>query len=156
MVLENKLGIKNSNELAKNEELISKKKAVLLFENLNFSFSGIKTAVINYTNKHKDFNVADVCRSFEEAATDVIITNVKRAVKLTGTKKIALAGGVAANSMLREKMRKLANEMNVQFYCPSPVLCTDNAAMIGCAAYYDYLDGRVADLKVNAIANLSL
>ena len=126
------------------------------FENLNFSFSGIKTAVINYTNKHKDINVADVCRSFEEAATDVIITNVKRAIKLTGTKKIALAGGVAANSMLREKMRNLANEMNVEFYCPSPVLCTDNAAMIGCAAYYDYLDGKVADLKINAIANLSL
>lgn len=127
-----------------------------VFENLNFSFSGIKTAVINYTNKNKDFNVADVCRSFEEAATDVIVTNVKRAIFKTGTKKVALAGGVAANSMLREKMKSLAEETNVEFYCPSPVLCTDNAAMIGCAAYYDYLDGKVAGLNVNAIANLSL
>ena len=127
-----------------------------IFDNLNFSFSGIKTAVINYTNKNKDFNINDVCRSFEEAATDVIVTNVGRAIKMTGTDKIALAGGVASNSMLREKMRILAESKNVKFYCPSPVLCTDNAAMIGCAAYYDYLDGKVADLTVNAIANLSL
>lgn len=127
-----------------------------VFENLNFSFSGIKTAVINYTNKNKDFNVNDVCRSFEEAATDVIVTNMKRAISLTGTDKIALAGGVAANSMLRDKMKEMARVENVKFYCPSPVLCTDNAAMIGCAAYYDYLDGKVADLTVNAIPNLSL
>ena len=126
------------------------------FDNLNFSFSGIKTAVINYTNKHKDFNVADVCRSFEEAATDVIITNVSRALDIVNTDKIAIAGGVAANSMLREKIEKLAKEKNVNFYCPSLVLCTDNAAMIGCAAYYDYLDGKIAKLDVNAIPNLSL
>jgi len=127
-----------------------------IFDNLNFSFSGIKTAVINYTNKHKDFNVNDVCRSFEEAATDVIVTNVNRALSMVNTDKIAIAGGVAANSMLREKMEKLAKEKNVKFYCPSPILCTDNAAMIGCAAYYDYLNGNIAKLDVNAIANLSL
>lgn len=127
-----------------------------LFDNLNFSFSGIKTAVINYTNKHKDFKVEDVCRSFEEAATDVIVANVKRALKIYATDKIALAGGVAANSMLREKMQRLADEEGVKFYCPAPVICTDNAAMIGCVAYYDYLDGKVAELGVNAVANLSL
>lgn len=127
-----------------------------IFDNLNFSFSGIKTAVINYTNKHKDFNVNDVCRSFEEAATDVIVTNVKRALKSCKTDKIALAGGVAANSMLREKMQKLASECDVKFYCPAPILCTDNAAMIGCVAYYDYLEGKSANLNLNAIANLSL
>ena len=98
----------------------------------------------------------DVCRSFEEAATDVIITNVRRAIKITGSDKVALAGGVAANSMLRNKMQDMADRENIKFYCPSPVLCTDNAAMIGCAAYYDYLDGKIADLTVNAIPNLSL
>ena len=123
---------------------------------LRLVLSRVNLIVINYTNKNKDFNVNDVCRSFEEAATDVIIANVKRAIKITGTDKIALAGGVAANSMLRNKMQEMASAENVKFYCPSPVLCTDNAAMIGCAAYYDYLDGKVADLKVNAIANLSL
>ncbi len=127
-----------------------------IFDNLNFSFSGIKTAVINYTNKHKDYKIEDVCRSFEEAATDVITTNVRRAIEKYNTDKIALAGGVAANSMLREKMRKLAEEKNVKFYCPAPVLCTDNAAMIGSVAYYDYLGGKVADLGVNAVANLGL
>jgi len=127
-----------------------------IFDNLNFSFSGIKTAVINYTNKHKDFKVEDVCRSFEEAATDVIVTNVKRAIRSYNADKIALAGGVAANSMLRAKMQKLGESENVKFYCPSPIICTDNAAMIGCAAYYDYLDGKVAGLDINAVANLSL
>ena len=127
-----------------------------VFDNLNFSFSGIKTAVINYTNKHKDFKVEDVCRSFEEAATDVIVTNVARALEEYNCDKIALAGGVAANSMLREKMQNLASVKNVKFYCPDPVICTDNAAMIGCAAYYDYLDGKVAGLDITAVANLSL
>jgi len=127
-----------------------------IFDNLNFSFSGIKTAVINYTNKHKDFKVEDVCRSFEEAATDVIVTNVKRALREHNSDKIALAGGVAANSMLREKMQKLADNENIKFYCPAPIICTDNAAMIGCVAYYDYLEGKVAGLDINAVANLSL
>jgi N6-L-threonylcarbamoyladenine synthase len=127
-----------------------------VFDNFNFSFSGIKTAVINYTNKNKDFKVEDVCRSFEEAATDVIITNVRRAVGKYNVDKIALAGGVAANSMLREKMQKLASEENIKFYCPDPIICTDNAAMIGAVAYYDYLDGKVAELGINATANLSL
>jgi len=103
-----------------------------------------------------DFNVNDVCRSFEEAVTDVVITNIKRGMKQAGMNKIALAGGVAANSMLRAKMQKLGESENVKFYCPSPIICTDNAAMIGCAAYYDYLDGKVAGLDINAVANLSL
>lgn len=127
-----------------------------IFDNLNFSFSGIKTSVINYTNKHKDFKVEDVCRSFEEAATDVIVTNMKRALEKYKVDKIALAGGVAANSMLREKMRNLADRENVKFYCPAPIICTDNAAMIGCVAYYDYLGKKVAGLDINAVANLSL
>lgn len=127
-----------------------------IFDNLNFSFSGIKTSVINYTNKHKDFKVEDVCRSFEEAATDVIVTNMKRALEKYKVDKIALAGGVAANSMLREKMKNLADRENVKFYCPAPIICTDNAAMIGCVAYYDYLDKKVAGLDINAVANLSL
>ncbi|MBP3284533.1 MAG: tRNA (adenosine(37)-N6)-threonylcarbamoyltransferase complex transferase subunit TsaD [Clostridia bacterium] len=127
-----------------------------VFENLNFSFSGIKTAVINYVHKTPEFNINDVCRSFEEAVTDVVITNIKRGMKQAGMNKIALAGGVAANRMLREKLKNFCEKNGYQFYYPAPVLCTDNAAMIGCAAYYDYLDGKTADLSLNATANLSI
>lgn len=127
-----------------------------IFDNLNFSFSGIKTAVINYVHKNPDFNMNDVCRSFEEAVTDVVITNIKRGVEQTELNKIALAGGVAANRMLREKLKNFCEKNNFEFYFPAPVFCTDNAAMIGCAAYYDYLNGKTADLSLNAIANLSI
>jgi N6-L-threonylcarbamoyladenine synthase len=127
-----------------------------LFDNLDFSFSGIKTAVINYIDKNKDYKVEDVCRSFEEAVTDVVVQNSKKAIMLTGTDKIALAGGVAANSMLREKMLKMCEENKINFYRPDIALCTDNAAMIGCAAYYDYISGKLAGWNANAIANLVL
>lgn len=125
-----------------------------LFDSLDFSFSGIKTAVINYIDKNKDYKVEDVCRSFEEKVTDVVVQNSKKAIMLTGTDKIALAGGVAANSMLREKMLKMCEDNKINFYCPDVSLCTDNAAMIGCAAYYDYISGKLASWDANAIANL--
>jgi len=127
-----------------------------LFDNYNFSFSGVKTAVLNYINNTKDVNVNDVCRSFEEAVTDVVVINSEKAIKEFGVDKFALAGGVAANSMLREKLLNMCERNNVKFYKPDLVLCTDNAAMIGCAAYYDYLSGKVADMNINAIANLSI
>jgi N6-L-threonylcarbamoyladenine synthase len=127
-----------------------------LFDNYNFSFSGVKTAVINYINKNKDANINDICRSFEEAVTDVVVINSEKAIKEYKVDKFALAGGVAANSMLREKLLKMCEKNNIKFYKPDIILCTDNAAMIGCAAYYDYLNGKVADMNINAIANLSI
>jgi len=127
-----------------------------LFDNYNFSFSGVKTAVLNYINNNKEVNINDICRSFEEAVTDVVVINSEKAIKEFGVDKFALAGGVAANSMLREKLLNMCERNNVKFYKPDLVLCTDNAAMIGCAAYYDYINGKVADMSVNAIANLSI
>ena len=127
-----------------------------LFDNYNFSFSGVKTAVINYINKNKDANINDICRSFEEAVTDVVVINSEKAIKEYKVDKFALAGGVAANSMLREKLLNMCEKNNVKFYKPDIILCTDNAAMIGCAAYYDYINGKVADMSINAIANLSI
>lgn len=127
-----------------------------LFDNYNFSFSGVKTAVINYINKNKDANVNDICRSFEEAVTDVVVINSEKAIKEYKVDKFALAGGVAANSMLREKLLNMCEKNNIKFYKPDIILCTDNAAMIGCAAYYDYINGKIADMNINAIANLSI
>ena len=127
-----------------------------LFDNYNFSFSGVKTAVINYINKNKDANINDICRSFEEAVTDVVVINSEKAIKEYKVDKFALAGGVAANSMLREKLLNMCEKNNIKFYKPDIILCTDNAAMIGCAAYYDYLNGKVSDMNINAVANLSI
>jgi len=127
-----------------------------LFDNYNFSFSGVKTAVINYINKNKEANVNDICRSFEEAVTDVVVINSEKAIKEYKVDKFALAGGVAANSMLREKLLNMCEKNNIKFYKPDIILCTDNAAMIGCAAYYDYINGKIADMNINAIANLSI
>lgn len=127
-----------------------------LFDNYNFSFSGVKTAVLNYINNNKEYNANDVCRSFEEAVTDVVVINSEKAIKEFGVDKFALAGGVAANSMLREKLLNMCERNKVKFYKPDLILCTDNAAMIGCAAYYDYLNGKTADMNINAIANLSI
>ncbi|MBQ7668333.1 MAG: tRNA (adenosine(37)-N6)-threonylcarbamoyltransferase complex transferase subunit TsaD [Clostridia bacterium] len=126
------------------------------FDNYDFSFSGIKTAVINYVSKNPEYNVNDVCRSFEEAVTDVVVKNSEKAIKEYNLDKIALAGGVAANSMLREKMQNMCAKNGVSFYCPDIKLCTDNAAMIACATYYNYILGKTSDFYLNAVANLPL
>lgn len=127
------------------------------FENLDFSFSGIKTAVINLVHKEKDnININDLCASFEEAVTDVLMKNVLEAAKQIGTDKIAIAGGVSANSYIRDRMKKLGEENNFQIYYPELVLCTDNAAMIGSAGYYNYLKGKTSTLDLNAMPNLKI
>ena len=126
------------------------------FENLDFSFSGIKTAVINLHHKNPEVNKADLCMSFEKAVTEVLTENIEKAIKQTGIKKVVLAGGVSANTHIREEFEKLGQKLNVQIYKPDLKLCTDNAAMIGVAAYYEYIKGTRHGWDLNAIPNLKL
>jgi N6-L-threonylcarbamoyladenine synthase len=126
----------------------------------DFSFSGLKSAVLNYINscemKNEEYNRADIAASFQEAVIDVLVTRTIEAAKNYGMNKVAIAGGVAANSSLREEMRSACQKNGLDFYHPSPIFCTDNAAMIGVAAYYDFLKGSRATLELNAIPNLKI
>lgn len=128
------------------------------FENsLDFSFSGIKTAVINYNHNNKDVNKADLCASFEKAVTEVLIENVTEAIKQTGTKKVAIAGGVSANQFIRKAFLNLENDFSdLKVYMPDMKLCTDNAAMIASAGYYNYIKGNIHELNLNAMPNLKI
>lgn len=127
------------------------------FENLDFSFSGIKTAVINYNhNSKEEVNKANLAASFEAAVTEVLITNIKKAVERTEIKKIVLAGGVSANSYIRNEFDKLAIDNGLAIYYPELKLCTDNAAMIAVAGYYEYKKGTQSQLDLNAVPNLKL
>ena len=124
-------------------------------DNLDFSFSGIKTAVINLHHKQPDINKADLCNSFEKTITEVLVDHTLRAARQVKTKKIALAGGVSANSYIRDEFLKL-KEKGYEIYYPEPILCTDNAAMIASAGYYTYLTGKQSDLTLNAVPKLSI
>lgn len=123
------------------------------FDNLDFSFSGIKTAIINLNHKDPNLNKADLCASFQKTATDILIENTVKALNELGLDKVALAGGVSANSYIRKKFSELEG---VKVYYPEIVLCTDNAAMIASAGYYRFLDNIVSDLKLNAVPNLKI
>lgn len=126
------------------------------FENsLDFSFSGIKTAVININHNTKDINKADLCASFEKTVTEVLIENVRKAIEQTGMKSLAIAGGVSANSYIRNEILKLQND-DLKVYMPDLKLCTDNAAMIGSAGYYNFINGKRDELDLNAVPNLKL
>ena len=126
----------------------------------DFSFSGVKSAVLNYINgcrmKGEEWNQADVAASFQKAVTDVLVENAMHAVREYGAEKFAIAGGVAANSALRGAMKEACEKQGIDFYYPSPVYCTDNAAMIGAAAYYEYLSGTRHGWDLNAVPNLKL
>ena len=126
----------------------------------DFSFSGLKSAVLNYINgcKMKDIEIvpADVAASFQKSVTDVLVANAMKAIDEFKIDKFAIAGGVASNGTLREAMREACEKKGVAFYHPSPVYCTDNAAMIGAAAYYDFLAGKRDGLDLNAVPNLRL
>ena len=126
----------------------------------DFSFSGLKSAVLNYINgcKMKDIEIVreDVAASFQQAVADSLIDHAKRAIDEFKMDKFAIAGGVASNATLREGIQKACEEKGVAFYHPSPILCTDNAAMIGAAGYYEFKAGTRSGLDLNAVPNLKL
>ncbi len=126
----------------------------------DFSFSGLKSAVLNYLNgcqmKGEPVIRANVAASFQKSVTDVLVEHAMMAVRESGLNKLAIAGGVASNGALRAAMEEACAENGIRFYRPSPILCTDNAAMIGAAAYYEYIKGVRHGLDLNAVPNLKL
>ncbi len=126
------------------------------FDNLDFSFSGIKTAVINLNHKDPNINKADLCSSFQKAVTEMLLTNCKKAVQITGSNKLVIAGGVSRNSYIRSAFDNFQKEMKIKVYYPEPILCTDNAAMIAASGYNNYVKGIRGDLTLNAIPNLKI
>ena len=125
-------------------------------DSLDFSFSGIKTAVINLNHKNPNVDKADLSASFEKTVTDILLENTLKAAKSLKLKTIVLAGGVSANSYIRERFMELEKTQGMKIYYPSPVLCTDNAAMIASAGYYNYINGITSGLELNAEPNLKL
>ena len=126
----------------------------------DFSFSGLKSAVLNYLNEKKmkgeKISVPDVAASFQRSVVEVLVEHSMAAIDEFGFTEFAIAGGVASNSALRSAMEEACGKRGVKFYRPSPVLCTDNAAMIGAAAYYEMMRGERADWSLNAVPNLQL
>lgn len=125
-------------------------------EGLNFSFSGLKTAIINLHHKNPNINKANLAASLEKDVAEILLKNTKMAVKETNINKIALAGGVSANSYIRKAFKELEEKEKIQVYYPELKLCTDNAAMIASAGYYNYLKNNFSNLDLNAVPNLKL
>ena len=127
---------------------------------MDFSFSGLKSAVLNYLNqmsmKGEEVNKADVAASFQKAVVDYLSDNSMRACKLMGANKLCVAGGVASNSCLRDKLKDEGRKNGIDILFPDMILCTDNAAMIGSAAYFEFLKGRTSPMNLNAVPNLKL
>ncbi len=141
-----------------NENAINFKKVNFGKDNFDFSFSGIKTGVINYIHnteqKGEEISKADVAASFEKSVVEVLVDNLLDSADKYNINNVVLAGGVASNSRLRQELDLRKGNKNV--YYPSPILCTDNAAMVGCCGYYESLDGNYADMSLNAIPFLSV
>lgn len=143
-----------------NPQAIPFKRVYLEKDSFDFSFSGLKTAVLNYINQEKqagrEIVREDVAASFQQAVMDVVVKKAIEAVKQKQEDKLVLAGGVAANSKLRQMLQETCDREGIRLYRPDPVLCTDNGAMIGAAAYYKYKSGKTDDLDLEAYANLPL
>lgn len=126
----------------------------------DFSYSGLKTAVLNYLNqknqKNEEIDINDVAASFQEAVLDVLVTKSIRMIKEYNMKKFIISGGVAANTSLKEKLQKECDKLGVELFYPTNIFCTDNAAMIGSAAYYNYINGKVSELDLKVYPNLEL
>ena len=126
------------------------------FENsLDFSFSGIKTAVINVNHNTNNINKADLCASFEKAVVDMLMRNITDALEQTEMKTLAIGGGCSANSFIRSELLKLQDK-DIKVYMPDMKLCTDNAAMIASAGYYNFINGKRDELNLNAVPNLKI
>ncbi len=143
-----------------NAEAIPFPKAKIADAPYDFSFSGLKSAVLNYLNgcqmKGIEVNRADVAASFQKAVCDVLVEHAMLAVKESGLDCLAIAGGVASNGTLRASMEQACAKNGIRFFRPSPILCTDNAAMIGAAGYYEFKKGVRSGLDLNAVPNLKL
>ena len=143
-----------------NPEAISFPRAFLEEGSYDFSFSGLKSAALNYLNsmkmKEEEINIADVAASFQAAVVEVLAEKLVKAAEEHNSKYAVLAGGVAANSRLRQELLRLGTQRGVAVLYPDPILCTDNAAMIGSAAYYRYIKGTSSDMTLNAKPNLTI
>lgn len=143
-----------------NKKAIDFPRAMLEADSYDFSFSGLKTAVLNYLSQQKqkgeEIIVEDVAASFQQAVLDVLVDKSFRLAKERKMDKIVLAGGVAANQGLRTMMEERGKKEGIKIFYPSRILCTDNAAMIGSAAYFNYREGKISDLYLNVEPNLDL
>lgn len=143
-----------------NEKAIDFPRVMLEKDSCDFSFSGLKTAVLNYLNskkqKNEEISKEDVCASFQRAVFDVLISKTKRLMQEKNLDKLVVAGGVSANNTLKNEIEKMAKENNYKTYFPKKILCTDNAAMIASSGYFEYLDGTRDDFSLNVLPNLEL
>ena len=143
-----------------NSEAIHFPRAKVAQAEYDFSFSGLKSAVLNYLNscemKGETVDQADVAASFQKAVVDVLVDHSMEALRKCGYTKFAIAGGVASNSALRAAFEEACTKENIEFYHPSPIYCTDNAAMIGAAGYYEFLKGVRSGYDLNAVPGLKL
>ena len=143
----------------KGENNIKFPKSFIEKGNLNFSFSGIKTSVLNFIKKEKNYKTEDICSSFQNSISDTFIFKLSEAVKKYKVKNIGFGGGVACNSFIKKKLSEFAYKNNLNFYTPSPILCSDNAAMIALAGYYRHINEKRCfpfDLALNAIPRMKL